>query len=527
VTGTGRDHGALLRSLNAVLRVLWDEGGEVEALRASFADAALGFGADNALLLLIEAADPLRLRALEVRGRLRPDQVRACESGESVKGVSPSVIRSVIASRRPELIRDPRLRPAASRTASLVGASFSVLCAPILDHAHERVLAVVYFQNEGAAAAYEEADLAWIELYAAALGWVCGLHLKERRRTRELAESLESARPLEDAPEILGDSSHTQELRRLLHEVYIPALEAPGPDPVLVVGERGTGKDLVARYLHAYGRRNRKPFVAVNCADLTEEMAAARLFGHKKGAFTGALSDEPGFFRAAEGGTLFLDEVADLHPRAQASLLRVLESHAVVAVGQTQEKPVDVAVVLATNRDLDALVAEGTVRADFYDRFRTQVVRLQPLRDRPWDIHPLLEHFRSHHERRMGKRTLGFTQPALRRLVSYPWPGNVREVARFCSLLVAHASPGARLEEELVARCHPEIRNAPANSKAGPILWAGSSMKEALRAFQRELIQARLEQHAGQARAARESLGLTKTTFARHLRALGLKPRDE
>ena len=262
--------------------------------------------------------------------------------------------------------------------------------------------------------------------------------------------------------------------------------------------------------------------MVVNCAEITEEMAAARLFGHKRGAFTGALSDEPGFFRAAEGGTLFLDEVAELHPRAQASLLRVLESHTVVPVGESQERPVDVAVVLATNRDPAALVAEGRMRADFHDRFRTQVIRLQPLSERPWDIHPLLEHFRSHHERRMAKRTLGFTQEALRRLVSYAWPGNVREVARVCSLLVAHARAGARLDAELLKRCYPEIEDKAPNPRAAPILWDGASMREALRAFQRELIQSRLERHDGDARAARESLGLTKTTFLRYLRSLGI-----
>jgi DNA-binding NtrC family response regulator len=527
VTGTGRDHGALLRSLNAVLRVLWDEGGEVEALRASFGDAAVGFGADNALLLLIDGDEPQRLRALEVRGHLTPDQVRACESGESVKGVSPSVIRSVISSGRPELIRDPRLLPAASRTASLIGASFSVVCAPILDHAQERVLAVVYFQNEGAAAAYQDADLAWIELYAAALGWVCGLHLKERRRTRELAERFSSARPLEDAPEILGDSSHTREVRRLLHEVYIPALEAPGPDPVLVVGERGTGKDLVARYLHAYGRRNRKPFVAVNCADLTEEMAAARLFGHKRGAFTGALSDEPGFFRAAHEGMLLLDEVADLHPRAQAALLRVLENRVVVPVGETRPVPVDVALVFATNRDLEAEVESGRVRGDFYDRFRTQVIRLAPLRHRPRDIPPLLDHFRSHHESRMRKRTLGFTPAVLHKLVMYPWPGNVRSLARACSLLVTHARMGESIGLELLERCLPEAIQAEPNPRAARLFDGRGSLAEALRTFKRELILSRLEHHQGNVRAARESLGLTRATFYRYAKALGLSTTAE
>jgi len=505
--------------MTEAVRVLWQEGRQVDALRRSFASATAGFGAENALLLLVEEGQPLRLRVLEAHGRLTPDQVAACESGQSVKGVSPSVIRAVVDGGRAELVQDPRLHPLAARTASLAGANYSVLCAPVLDRVDERVLAVLYFQNHGVAEAYEEEDLAWLQDYAGALGWVFGLHLQEQRRSEA------ALRPVpDDAPEILGGSAHTQELRRLLHEVFIPILEAPRPDPILLLGERGTGKDLVARYLHAYGRRRHKPFVVVNCAEITEEMAAARFFGHKRGAFTGALADEPGFFRAADGGTLFLDEVGELHPRAQACLLRVLESHSVVPVGHTQERHLDVAVVLATNRDLDVLLAEGTLRPDFHDRFRTQVVHLQPLRERPWDIHPLLEHFRSFHERRMTKRTLGFTGEALRLLVSYSWPGNVREVARACSLLVAHARPGARLDAELLRRSYPDVASAAPNPRAAPLLWEGASMREALRTFQRELIEARLARHGGSVRTARESLGLTKTTFHRYLRSLGIRP---
>src|SRR5262249_1445575 len=155
----------------------------------------------------------------------------------------------------------------------------------------------------------------------------------------------------------------------------------------------------------------------VNCAEITDELAAARFFGHKKGAFTGAVADEPGFFRAAHGGVLFLDEVAELTLRAQATLLRVLENRMVVPVGQTKEIPVDVQVLLASNRDFEAAVAEGTIRPDFLDRFKTQALRLESLRERPWDIPALARHFLSHHERRTRKKTLGFTQPALRLLV--------------------------------------------------------------------------------------------------------------
>ncbi|HVR99241.1 MAG TPA: sigma-54-dependent Fis family transcriptional regulator [Thermoanaerobaculia bacterium] len=518
----GRDYAELLEAMNELLAVLSSDGDEETALRGSFEAAARGFGARKALLLLVEEREPLRLRAVHVLGKLTPEQVKACEKGESVQGVSPSVILRVIETGKPELIEDPRLRADASRTPSLEGSHYSVLCAPVCDPVRAAVLAVVYFQNSGLTEAYGEDDRAWLEGYATAAGRIFGFYFRKERQERELRDLLEAASGNDDAPEILGDSAHTQALRRSLHEVYIPSLEAENPEPILILGERGTGKDLIARYLHAFSSRRRRPLVVVNCAEITDELAASRFFGHKKGSFTGALSDEPGFFRAADGGILFLDEVAELSPRAQAHLLRVLESSKMVPVGQTREIPVDVAVLLATNRDLEEAVREGTLRADFYDRFRTLSIQLLPLRERPWDIPLLLEHFRRHHENKHRKRSLGFTHEALRSLVSYGWPGNVREVARACSLFVIHARPGAQIDPALIESCYPEVLRAEPNPKAGPLLWEGVSMQDALRTFQRELILARLERHGGSVKAARESLGLTKTTFHRYMRSLGV-----
>ena len=517
-----RSYTELLGAMNELLAVLTRDGDQEAALGASFEAAARGFGAQKALLLRVEEQEPLRLRAVHVLGRLATEQVAACERGESVRGVSPSVIYRVIETGEPELIGDPRLQADASRTPSLEGGCCSVLCAPIRDPLREAVLAVVYFQNSGLLDAYGEDDRAWLAGWATAVGRIFGFHFRQERQERELRDLLESATAGADAPEILGDSAHTQALRRALHEVYIPSLEAENPEPILLLGERGTGKDLVARYLHAFSARRKRPLVVVNCAEITDELAASRFFGHKRGSFTGALTDEPGFFRAAHGGVLFLDEVAELSPRAQAHLLRVLENHRVVPVGQTREVAVDVAILLATNRDLDEAVRDGALRADFYDRFRALALRLLPLRERPWDVPLLLEHFRRHHEGKHRKRTLGFTQEALRALVSYGWPGNVREVARACSLFVIHARPGAWIDRELIERCDPGILQAAPNPKAGPVLWEGTTMHEALRTFQRELILARLERHGGNVRAARESLGLTKTTFHRHMKELGI-----
>jgi transcriptional regulator with GAF, ATPase, and Fis domain len=509
--------------MNEVLKVLTAGGDEHDALLRSFADAAAGFGADKAVLLAVESDAPRRLRAICSAG-LTEAQVRACERGESVSGVSSSVIRAALDTRRPRLIENPLFQKDQDQTPALAGQAYSVLCSPVVDCVREVGIAVMYFQKSGTRVedAYGDSDAAWLEGYASALGRTFAFHFQRERSERELKELLSVAAP-ENAPELIGDSAHAQALRRELHETHIPAAEAPDPEPLLILGEKGTGKDLVARYIHAYSARRDAPFVAVNCAEITDELAAARFFGHRKGAFTSAISDEPGFFRAAHRGFLFLDEVADLSPRAQATLLRVLENRTLVPVGDTKEIRVDVQVVLATNRDPVKAVQDGALRADLFDRFKTQAIRLQPLRERSWDIPALAQHWIAHHERRTRKKTLGFDQEALRALVSYGWPGNVRELARVCSLLITHARPGARLDRELLARACPEILNGTPNPKAGPLVWDDARMRNATRAFQRELILSRLERHDWNTRAARESLGLSKTTFHRYAAALGIK----
>ncbi len=524
---TARDYPRLFRAMNEVLRVLVNGGDEEDALRRSFEDAAKGFNADKALFLLVEEQEPVRLRRSCVLG-LTGIQVEACERGESVPGVSSSVIRSVLRMRQPRVIESPLFLKDIDRTPALAGQNYSVLCAPVVDPVRDVVLAVLYFQNgrPDLGQAYREGDGEWLHGYASALGQAFAFHFQRERRERELKEILEAGDRPANAPELVGDSAHVQALRRKLHTTYIPAAGAPDPDPLLLLGEKGTGKDLVARYLHAYSTRRDRPFVAVNCAEITDELAAARLFGHRKGSFTGALGDAPGFFRAAQGGVLFLDEIAELSPRAQGTLLRVLENRTIVRVGDTRETRVDVQVVLATNRDPDRLVADGALKPDLYDRFRTQVLRLQPLRERPWDVPALVLHFIAHHERRTRKKTMGIAPEAMRTLVAYAWPGNVRELDRLCSLLITHAEPFARIDRNLLVRCYPEVQGVAPNPKAGAVLWEGVPLREAVRAFERELILSRLERHNWNVRAARESLRLSKATFHRYAAALRLRGRE-
>jgi transcriptional regulator with GAF, ATPase, and Fis domain len=288
-------------------------------------------------------------------------------------------------------------------TASLSGAPYSVLCAPVTDSLSGGAVAVLYFQNEGRRSFGSE-DLEWLTAYSAALGHALTLHLSVQRRLLEAEAQL---RKTQDAsgPEIVGSSEATRELIHTLN-TYLPNTTRPDAPPILVTGESGTGKELVARYLHHYSpKRARGPFQSFNCAGIRGELAEARLFGHVKGSFTGAMTDAIGLFRAADKGVLFLDEIGELPPDGQALLLRILETRSVQPVGDTREIPVDVQLVLATNRNLEEEVAAHRFREDLFYRVSGLVVSLVPLRDasRISDIRILLAHYLAKHERLLKK----------------------------------------------------------------------------------------------------------------------------
>jgi sigma-54-specific transcriptional regulator len=222
---------------------------------------------------------------------------------------------------------------------------------------------------------------------------------------------------------------------------------APSDATVLIIGETGTGKELVARHIHALSARRNGSFGALNCAALSESLIESELFGHEKGAFTGAVTAKDGWFETAHNGTLFLDEIGDLPLGLQAKLLRVLQEREVVRVGARRATPVDVRVIAATNVNLEEAVEAGRFRADLYYRFNVATVQLLPLRERPGDILPLARHFLKLYGERLGYRDARLTAEAERVLLEYAWPGNIRELenALHRALLVC---PGDRLRPE-------------------------------------------------------------------------------
>ncbi|WPN27852.1 sigma-54 dependent transcriptional regulator [Pseudomonas sp. P5_109] len=203
---------------------------------------------------------------------------------------------------------------------------------------------------------------------------------------------------------------------------------APSEASVLIIGETGTGKELVARHIHNLSRRNQGPFVAVNCGAFSESLVEAELFGHEKGAFTGAISAKPGWFEEANGGTLFLDEIGDLPMPIQVKLLRVLQEREVVRLGSRKSIAINVRVLAATNVQLEKAINAGHFREDLYYRLNVVSLHLHPLRDRPGDILPLTRHFIRTYSERLGYGQIALSADAERKLAGYGWPGNIREL---------------------------------------------------------------------------------------------------
>ncbi|MCB5189762.1 sigma-54 dependent transcriptional regulator [Methylobacillus arboreus] len=203
---------------------------------------------------------------------------------------------------------------------------------------------------------------------------------------------------------------------------------APSDANVLIIGETGTGKELIARHVHDLSRRREKPFVAVNCGAFSETLVESELFGHEKGAFTGAFSAKTGWFEAANGGTIFLDEIGDLPLSIQVKLLRVLQEREVVRLGARKPTPIDVRLVAATNVRLEEAVLAGHFREDLFYRLRVAHLEIPTLRDRPGDILPLAEYFVSEYRRRLGYGKVDIDEDATRKLLAHSWPGNIREL---------------------------------------------------------------------------------------------------
>lgn len=313
---------------------------------------------------------------------------------------------------------------------------------------------------------------------------------------------------------LVGDSAAIQAVRATVNRVADTDLA------MLILGENGTGKEVVARLLHYGSRRRKDPFIAVNCAALTETLLESELFGHEKGAFTDAHEAHAGKFESAAGGTLFLDEIGDMSQSGQAKLLRVLEEKTIVRVGGSKPIHTDVRVLAATNQDLADLVRNKRFREDLYFRLNVVTLELPPLRDRGDDIQLLAEYFLREFCRRAGRRTPKFTAAARKRLFSHTWPGNVRELRNLMERL-AYLSSGEKIEaEDLAFILSPTARGAS-------VVEAGQSLNDATRQFQEHYIRQSIERARGNVSQAAKNLGVHRSNLYRKMRQLGMETGEE
>lgn len=296
--------------------------------------------------------------------------------------------------------------------------------------------------------------------------------------------------------------------------------------PALVIGERGTGKELIAARLHYLSRRWDRPLVKLNCAALPETLLEAELFGHEAGAFTGAVRRRIGRFEQADGGTLFLDEIASAGLAVQEKLLRAIEYGEFERLGSSETRRVDVRVVAAANVDLPAMAATGQFRADLLDRLAFDVVTLPPLRGRPEDIPILADHFGRAMAHELGRGFPGFAPAAQAVLLAYDWPGNVRELKNAVERAVYRAEEGGRKQIAQItldpfASPFRPLRGSPADTAPAPPLPVATStggFEEQVAAFERGLIEGALERHRHNQRQAAAALGLTYDQFRHQMR---------
>ena len=337
------------------------------------------------------------------------------------------------------------------------------------------------------------------------------LTVKNAVRTHELQrvnEQLQSE--LAEQYVMVGDSIAMRALRKQI------AIVAPTEGRVLISGESGTGKELVARAIHSHSKRANAPFVEINSAAIPEELVESELFGHAKGAFSGATKAKKGKFEIADGATLFLDEIGDMSPRVQAKMLRVLEEQRFEPVGSNTPVDVDVRVISATNKPLESLIGNGHFRPDLFYRLNVIPFQVPPLRERIEDVPALVEHFNCRYSVEYGKQPKEFGEDAMAKLQAHTWPGNVRELKNLIERVVIMSGKAKVTAPDL-----PDVTSSPDELPSSSFRFP--SFKDATDAYQREFIQHKLAEFDGNVAKAAESMGVDRSHLYRRMRNLGIK----
>jgi two-component system nitrogen regulation response regulator NtrX len=335
-----------------------------------------------------------------------------------------------------------------------------------------------------------------------------------RQRNLE-AENLALRAKVDAQHQMIGESYAMAKLREQV------AMAAPTNGRVLIIGENGTGKELVARNIHGMSRRRSAPFVEVNCAAIPEELIESELFGHVRGAFTGAVADRRGKFEAAHGGTIFLDEIGDMSLKTQAKVLRVLQEQVMEPVGGSTRIRVDARVLAATNKDLPVEIRAGRFREDLYFRLNVVPIFVPPLRERVEDVALLADHFMAMLGREYGRRPKTFDPDAVAALQRYPWPGNVRELRNLVERLMIMV-PGDRVSSRDLSFLEHGIVATP--QTAVPTATTITPLHDARDDFEKQYILRALAAQQGNMSRTAEVLGVERSNLYRKMRAFGIMP---
>ena len=418
--------------------------------------------------------------------------------------VSQTIVRRVLKDGAALLISEADQNDSL-KTESLVAArSRSVMCVPLI--LHERTLGAVYLDTDEPAAKFDENHLQLVTAVAA----ISAVAIENARHIETLEN--ENQRLIDDANiehNMVGASEHLQRVYQLISKV------APTDSTVLICGESGTGKELAARAIHRNSRRADKPFVAVNCAALAETLLESELFGHEKGAFTGALVLKKGRLEFADGGTIFLDEIGELSPALQTKLLRVLQEREFERVGGNRTIKVDIRVLAATNQNLEEAIAQNRFRQDLYFRLNVVELGMPTLRERPEDVPLLANYFARKYAEKCNRKVLGISPEAQKRLATYDWPGNVRELENAIERAIVLGTTDRILADDLPEAILEFDAESPGEST--------SNFHDKVLHAKKEMIVEAMKQSKGNYTAAAKQLGLHPNYLHRLIRNLNLK----
>jgi transcriptional regulator with GAF, ATPase, and Fis domain len=442
--------------------------------------------ADKGFLVLMESGEPV----VKVARNLRRETIF-----DAVRQLSDSILAHVIKTRRPLIISDALRDEEFKNSLSVVNLKLtSVMCVPLIEQGN--MLGLIYVGNDNVAQLFTESQLEVMSVFAAQASLLVrnALLVNDLRLdNRSLQSRIEQIR----FGEILGSSPRMQEVFRKVQKVAATDIS------VLITGETGTGKELIARELHGRSPRAKHPFITINCGAIPENLLESELFGHVRGAFTGAVGNKVGRFQSADHGTLFLDEIGEMPLSLQVKILRALQEKVVVRVGDTTSETIDIRILAATNRDLDAEIKAGRFREDLYYRLNVVHLHLPPLRDRGDDIAVLARYMVGRYAPEYGSAVRGLTPNAIAAIKRHRWPGNIRELENRIKKAVVLADKALLGPEDL--------------DLSPDDLPAILPLADAKEKFQREYINEILAVNAGNRTKTARDLGVDPRTIFRHL----------